>query len=1531
MQPPENEDAIWATIAAERERRRQMAITGTPEQALRVGELHKLYPSLAPGVKLAAAKAQLTDEQVKQIALTAAPLNVEPEVPKKKSWIDRNVTDKIKTASRYGMAGLEFVPQITVGAISTAFTDDGTTDGWFVSTDLGSLIANDEEAGDGFFIGGGAKEKQSERVRRFRGTINGEAFTVGRGLASTFLEEDTNAYRLLSGAVDAVVAIAIPSVPFAGAIGKAARGVETGADISKGFGITGKVLKGVSETEKGAEILSKVGAASRIVGKGSKEVAVTSANAAERAAMRANVGIVGNSIDLQQSNRFFRTGFGRRLIQSTAETNDFAETHKLWGGKLDPATTMRLAAAKTEEEVMAEVLDVLGTQVSNIAGVGGGRRTYMSLAQRNQLIGMMPFGEGVSRAFAKMPSHNINLFQAQTPRDQIRQLDTVERTLKLFKVDPTKQASYINRAGELLLSKDTAKIAEFYDDLLFEAKDSMKFFGTAPELVDQLYKLHGDYVDGAKINSLDVLGKRTDDGAYRFIHDLPPDTDARTYIGGIATSEFGKHEFIIPDPKQVRRLTNNFNWLWVKNKSDPNLINLDKAGALRMPVAALNYVQEEVWRKYITATFGNFVRNTIDSQISLALSGKTGSSAFYHPFQWMGFVKHQVGQETLEGKNWKIPGSVENLDESLKDYRQALGSQISSYYKDPLIARQRAERIGQFAGYERRLDLVDNSVARAHGDEIGTLNADWATRQLARGRSIKEITDLIAAEDPKAVMWFKEVVGEFGKGKEIWDPKLQRHFFEKIDMNVPQNLERLLKANDERLLKITGSHPELLDIVAQGRLTKRVQKVKVGQKIKGDLKVGGRVEVIKKVKKNGAIVEEPYLAKILYETKTANGSEYWVEPFAFDGAGNITKDLERVLRDKKIYMDPRMPRHVVGEIRDETNTAWQQMNKSMDMMVDKFHTTLYTKPISILERSPAFREFYYERIEMLAQSLDEASLNKIIDDLTTRAAADGTKPENYLTPKVWNKLQDLKANPDKLYGTLNVNEVSSWASAAALDEYRKTFYNAVERRNGTDVMRLISPFAQQQAEFIGRMARFFSVPVAGGSLGYLPNPENFRKMQFVVENGREADPDGDGRGIFFKDPNTGQYSMSIPLTGYLTKMVTGINADFTVGVKGLSPGFDYRPGLGPVMTMATSAILKEVPEADFIRKVLLPYGERTNFGDTFTPTWYTKIKEGIQGNGRFFANTYAETVQALAASGKYDLSNANDKDRMEHDARNKAKFFTILRGVIQYTGPAAGDFDFKVAVKDGMDVHTAGLATALQALRQNNEDTAALRFIEIFGEQAFVYLSNKTTTEVGGLGASKEFGDFERKNPNLMRIYPDVAGFFGPIGTDFDREVYTRQLAVGSRTRLTGDEIIDASERAIGMAFYQDMKDEFGPKPSQAQKDYLANYKLAIIAKYPGFGKMNIDPGKTKRNITALFEAAKTDELQGNGVAQAVNYYEQVRSNVMKEAARRGYDSLNHKELEDLHEYLYSYAETLTNKYPDFGKVYERLLSQEME
>jgi hypothetical protein len=1527
MSNPELEDAIWATLAAEEERRKAFAATATPEQATRVGQLHNQYPSLAGGVKLSAGKANLTDEMVKQIAIKSVPISVDKKVKPKKSWFERNVMDKVKTASRYTFAGLEFIPQTVQGGAAQIFDKNDDVNGWFISTDLGSLIANDDEAGTGFFIGGRAKELQSDRAKRYRGEINGNAFTTGRGLASTFLEPNTLAYRLLSGAVDAAMAIATPSIPLAGAVGKAARVLDEGGDASKGLGLVGKGLSALNETETGSTAISKVADISRTVGKGSKEIGLTKLNAAKREELRKQVGLLGEAVDIEQSNRFFTTGFGRRIIERTAETTDFAETHKLWEGKLDPSTTMRLAKANTEQQVMAELLDVLGTEVTNIAGIKGGRRAYYSLAQRNALIKGIPFGPGVSRAFAKMPTHNINLFNAETPRDQIQQIDTVDRALKLFKADPAKRTDFINRAGELVVSKDEVKIKKFYDDLTEEVKEAMVRNGTPRELADSLYKKIDEYTEGAKGYTADKLGYETDDGAYRTLHGLPEDADARVFAGGTLTSEFGRHEFFIPDPKQVRRLTNRYNWLWVKK--DPNLANLEAAGNLRLPLAAAEAFQEQVWRKYITATVGNFVRNTVDSQISIGLSGKAGAaSPFLHPFQWMSFVAFNKGKGDLLGQDWNTVGSVENLGEALMDYRRTTGDIVAAYYKDPLAARRRAQRLGQFSRYERRLDKVDNAVARAHGDEIGRLNADWSTRRLAEGKSVEELTQLIKDGDKEAVQWFNTVKSRAANGMEVWDAPSQSMVYEKIDLDIPGNLKRWMEANHNRLQRVTGSNPELLDVVAQGRLTKRLEQVGPNDKILGELKVGGRVEVTTSRKINGKVSKDTYVARVVGVTDTAAGSTYTVEPFAFDGLGDNTSKLESLLQTKDIYMAPGMPRYVVGEIRNPDTPAQNQLIKSMDRMLEAFHGYLYTKPIATLERSPAFRSIYYDWVDKLSISLDEKSLNKIIDDISSRV----DDPENYLTPGLWNKLQDFKANPDKLYGTLNADEVSSFASASSLDEYKKTFYNAVERRNGTDVMRLISPFAQQQAEFLGRMARFFTVPVAGGSLGYLPNTQNLRKMQLIVEGGRDADPDGDGRGFFFKDPTTGNQSFSIPLTGNLTKMVTGVNAQLTAPLKGISPGFDVRPGFGPVMTLTNSAILRDVPSNDWIRKIVLPYGERNKISDAFTPTWVTKIYDGISGesNGRFFANTYAETMQALASTGKYDLDNANDRDRLLEESREKARFLVVLRGVSQFTGPAAGDFDIKVATEQG-DVHTTGLAAALQSLRENNYDTANLRFIEIFGEDAFTYLSNKTTSEAGGLGASKQFGDFERSNTGLFRKYKEIAGFFGPTGTEFDFEVYTRQLLTGKRRRLTPEEMLKASEKAIGLAYYRDMKEHLGTKLNQAQRDYLANYKEQIISKYPGFGEMNFDPNKTERDIGKLFEAAKTEKLQDNGVAKAVQYYEKIRNAALEEAINRGYKTLKSADLADLHQYIASYAEVIIEETPDFAKVYDRLLSQEIE
>lgn len=1510
------EDAIWNTLAEEDRRRQAMAASATPQVANRLGQIHRLAPSLAPGVKLAAAKGNLTDDQILEIAKKDAPIaTTKRTTPKKKSFLD-NVFSKFKTGTRYTFAGLQFLPDMVQNAASEFVdSDGGDISGWFISTELGSLIANDEEAGDGFFIGGHAKELQAERARRYRGEVDGKAWTLGRGLASVALKEDSKPYNIMSGAVDAAVAIFTPSIPLAGKVGEAARIAEESGDAGR--------------------VVTTVANVSRKVGKGSKEIGITRLAEAEREALRVSAGLVGDSVDLTKANRFFDTSQGRRIIERTAEEGDFSAVWDLWGKKLDPDTVMRLAAADTPAKVKAELLDVLGTEVRNVEGLSGAKRTYVSLAQRNSMLNKIPFGEGVSRTFSKMPRHSINLYVAETARDQIDQLDTLDRTLKLFKVAPEMRSTYINRAGELILNKDIRQIEKFYDDLGEEAKQAMVRFGTPRIVVDALYESFNKYKDVASRFAMDDLGDQTDFGAFRKIHGLQSGVDDVVYLGPQSTAEMARHEFFIPDPKQIRRLTNKYNKLWVVK--DPNLENLKATGQLRLPLAWAEKFQEEVWRKYITATIGNFVRNTVDSTLSIAVSGNRNAAGIIsHPVQWMSLMAGKAGRGTLNANDWDELISAGKAEEAISDLATATGQILNAHWQDPMAVARRQEKIGVFKGFVRPSNKIDAAVARAHGDEIGRLNADWAFRSMASsvdengvvrgGLSIDEIIDEIrSGTNQEATDWFRRKSQEFRNGKPTWNNTTRELSYDRINLDDGDNLRYLLESFQKRLDYVTGKNPRLQNVVHLGYIPDELVTVKP-KYVKGDPVVGRRVEYDEYISTGGKPVKRTNVGKIVSINPRTGDVE--IAPYAFVG-GNNSEALERLLASDTIYFDPSMPSRVVGEVHDAKNLQAATLKERMDIIYNKFHTFLYNTPISKLERAPLFKSLYYGWVDKLSESLDEASLVKLMDEIVVKS---GGKPESYLTPQLWAKLEDLKANPNKLFGTLNAEDVSSYASAAAIDEYLKTVYNAVDRRNGTDVLRLLSPFAQQQTEFWNRMARFAFSPINGGDLGYLPNAKALRKLQLVVEGGQEADVDGDGRGLFYKDPNTGQWMFSFPMSGALTKAITGISATLSAPVKGVALALDYRPGLGPMATMAASAILPDSPSLDAIKNVILPYGEKTSATDALVPSYVRKIYDGVTGksDGRFFANTYAETMQALSATGKYDLSDPDQRDAMMQDAKTKAQMLSILRGITQFTGPAAGDFDYKIRTDQG-DVYASGLAAALQSLRNTNYDTATLRFIEIFGDDAFTYLSNKTVSEVGGLEGSKEFGDFERNNAELFRQYKDIAGYFGPVGTDFDFEVYTRQLRTGARRRLTPEEMVSAAENSIGLAYYKDMKNYLGPVITAQERQYLSQYRKKIQERYRGFGSTAYDPNKTPRMIQSLFEAAKRDDLKGNKIAEALNYYEKIRNAALAEAVNRGYSTLRSSDLVDLQQYVAEYAAIIISETPEFARVYERVLAQELQ
>lgn len=211
----------------------------TPQQANIVGQLFQHSPFASPNllepVSRAVANNQMPLDVAEDTLLETQKLEFSrpPEEKRQGGFLSRlqeGVMDRVKTGSRWTFATANLLPQLVTNAGARLYSglggpsesgaanwerpDTGVFDGWFVSTDLGSMLAG-QDAGEGFFIGEEAWEYQRRKAREYRGTIGGKGWTFGRGVANIGFQPDTKAYNILSGLVDATMAIAVPAVPFA--------------------------------------------------------------------------------------------------------------------------------------------------------------------------------------------------------------------------------------------------------------------------------------------------------------------------------------------------------------------------------------------------------------------------------------------------------------------------------------------------------------------------------------------------------------------------------------------------------------------------------------------------------------------------------------------------------------------------------------------------------------------------------------------------------------------------------------------------------------------------------------------------------------------------------------------------------------------------------------------------------------------------------------------------------------------------------------------------------------------------------------------------------------------------------------------------------------------------------------------------------------------------------------------------------------------------------------------------------------------
>lgn len=1465
---PEEEDQMYREFAEADQRALRYRATASPQLASTVGQLYANNRDANPGVLLPTAQAvasgRMTQEQAQKLLADTQRRELEDakQEKKKQSWWERNVTSKVRTASRWTMATLNFVPQTVTGAAAQLFDKNDDVNGWFISTDLGTLIANDEVAGDGYFLGGRAAQLQAERARRYRGEIDGKAWTIGRGFASVISQPGSREYNILSGLVDAVSAVAIPAAPGlqAAKAGVAAAGAKAG-EIG-GVGLFTRSATGLLDAERAA-------------------------------------------IGVKKVRSWIDSRGGMQAVQKVADVKTIDEAMEMFPKVQDAKFWLDVIDADDAGKARTLLLDNLGYGVDEF-----------DLGNRIDVAKIAGKSSRVAKLMASVPGQHVVL-QGGNARDVAQSVKNVDNYLRLFNkgvdgqsiTDEMRQGIVTRFARAVTTNNgDVYSTMEEIDTI---TKLVLKSQGVPDEAITSLLAKTKEYRELSVYGALNEAGEATSFGTKVVLPDGRVMV-APTSTAGLQSEMMNQVTAVLPDPRRVRRMVGDLGWVMGKGKKLSDPANYRE---LRMPASALEFYQNELWRPLTLMTPGYVLRNMTDSAFRLSFTpGLKGG--VYHPLQWIQMALHKRYRGTLTGEMFDDAEGVARA--GMEEYARATGQGMREAF-DPLNLEHKGVKDRLWAAVNRQ----DKSRYRKGlQDEISLLHDDPVAQLVARGDvSTDEIVRILRTED-----WGKKYVEQL---QNRWRNKAM------VDSNTGQTdvVTADFLTNDTNLRAFVDEY-----------VGKRVSHIARGN------------EVLRKAIADGKVVLDDGTEVSLFKT-TRNNTRYGY-------TDEWTRSVENVIDDPNVELSPWLKTGIETK-PGEIPTGGRQRNKvfaAFDKVTDKFFGELYPKRSAALMQSPVFRQYYYQKVSGLIDELNQDGLTMVRDSLQKAAKAEGkTLTDRWLAKYIGDsglakRIKTKLENPSAATGKLELSELDAYAKGFALDSTKDLFYNAAEKSNFADILRVVVPFGSAWAEVMSSWTRIAA-----------SNPEALKRLGVSIEGLRDADPDNDGKGFFWKDPQTGEYVFNYPfskqlgpLTSYFGGMgalggaavfgargalaggaaglVGGGVAQTMLGVPGvelqapartLNMGLNIVPGLGPMAQIAASRILGKLPAADDVRRFLTPYGEPEL---TVIPSWMQKVQDAIQSpeSNRMLGDMKIETMRVLAMTGAYDLSNEADKERLEDDADIRARTLLMLRALGQFVGPTRPSVEFKVETYAG-DVYGSELSKAFRDFQSANYDTAVETFMQVFGDDAFLYMAGKTKSVVGGLDASKEFGNFERDNRSLFTRYKDVAGYFAPTGSNFDYQVYLRQLQTGQREKLKPSELISEAQALVGRSIYRNVVRIAGPYPTTEQRDYLRMVRQDLQQRFPGYAYQPMVFNRLESQITQIQAAVGDDILDGNPVAEATRIYLDARDKALQEALTRGFTSLGGKKVADLRGWLRNVADGIIVSYPEFERIYDRVLFNEID
>jgi hypothetical protein len=612
-----------------------------------------------------------------------------------------------------------------------------------------------------------------------------------------------------------------------------------------------------------------------------------------------------------------------------------------------------------------------------------------------------------------------------------------------------------------------------------------------------------------------------------------------------------------------------------------------------------------------------------------------------------------------------------------------------------------------------------------------------------------------------------------------------------------------------------------------------------------------------------------------------------------------------------------------------------------------FFNTLVPKGVEMAERSPVWRMSYYGQFADNANLLSPMEAQELLVDIErhTQAALSNhfvRDSEGAMARYVGGKntLDKIRAKVAEAVAGNSAGtrqQLQTYAATMASQKVQELLFDASNKTNLEDVLRIVAPFGPAWREVFSHY----------GSM-MVEDPRKIRRAQLVLRGLSNFDPDQDGRGLIWQDPISKMPMVGFPASSLIIQAVTTLTSSVGYGVpikgatmtapaKQLSAGLQVIPGVGPVASFAYGFFADHIEALDqnYFRKIIQPYGQPTLKG-TVLPGWFNKATSAILEDPKMMGTIYQgvvhDTFNYLATTGEYDLNDSNDVERLFKDAAETARPLSLLRAASQFIGPTSGKIEFKADLKKG-DVYVNSLVGAWHDLQAENYDTAVGRFINIFGEDALIYMGAKTKAnpDYDGLEATSVFGEWQKKNGGLIEAFKTTAPYLAPMGDDFSFEIWNRQISGLQRFRQSPEDALKDAQKKIGSYHYRNFRKQYPPNPDAEEREEIREKRKELHEKYDGFPlKAEFEVGKFPNFIETLRKLEKDKRTKNNPIMATITQYLDKRDVFLNDLERDNLDGTS-DDIMEVKDSLWHFGNSLAEQNPNFARIWQRKLSQEVE